>query len=166
MSEPFIAEIQIFAFDFPPRGWARCDGQVLPIAQNTALFALIGTTYGGNGITTFRLPDLRGRRALHRDAAFPQGQQAGSEQTTLTVDQLGPHTHDAVAQSAAGTSATPEGDVWARSGTTQYGSVAGATLDPEAIGLTGGGLPHDNLPPFLATNYCIALQGVFPSRSN
>jgi microcystin-dependent protein len=165
MSIPFLAEIRIFSFNFAPKGWARCDGQLLPINQNQAMFSLLGTTYGGNGITTFALPDLRGRRPLHPGQGITEGQSAGEEAVTLTEAEIGAHTHPANAQSAAGTSPTPQGDVWAGSQSNQYGSPAAVTMDPATIAPSGGSSPHDNLSPYLTLTYCIALQGVFPSRN-
>lgn len=170
MSTPFIGEIRLFGFGFPPRGWALCEGQLLPISQNQALFSLLGTTYGGNGTTDFALPDLRGRVPLHhgQGPGFPSyvlGQQGGVEEVTLTIDQLGPHSHLSAAQSGAGTSASPFGDVWARSEVAQYGTPAAASMDPAAVSPVGASQPHDNLAPYLTLNYCIALQGIFPSRS-
>lgn len=165
MTTPFIAEIRIFPMNFAPKGWAMCNGQVLPISQNTALFAILGFTYGGNGTNTFALPDLRGRRPLHFSPAIPEGQSAGEETVTLTEGQIGAHSHLANAESAGGTSPTPQADVWAGSQGNQYGSPAAVTLDPATIAPSGSSFPHDNLSPYLTLNYCIALQGIFPSRN-
>jgi microcystin-dependent protein len=165
MSIPFVAEIRIFSFNFAPRGWAMCNGQLLPINQNQALFSLLGTTYGGDGRVTFALPDLRGRRPLHPGQGISEGQFAGEEAVTLAAAEIGAHTHLANARSAAGNSPTPQGDVWAGSQSNQYGSPAAVTMDPATIASSGGSSPHDNLSPYLTLNYCIALVGIFPSRN-
>lgn len=166
MSEPFVGEIRPFSFGFAPRGWATCDGQLLPINQNQALFALLGTMYGGDGRTTFALPDLRGRAAMHVAQAHPQGQSAGTESVTLTVAQVPPHSHAAMASAAQGTQASPAGKFWAQdsSGNVIFSSAGNALLAAGAIGTEGAGQPHPNMQPYLTVSYCIALQGIFPSR--
>lgn len=171
--EPFLGEIDLVAFGFAPKGWAFCAGQILPINQNQALFALLGTTYGGDGQITFALPDLRGRRAIGLGQGpglqnYSLGQTGGEETVTLTLAQLPSHTHSAQAFSGLGAAAGPGANFWASqsqvflysnapSGTT---SMAGA-----AIGAAGGSQPHDNMPPYLVLNYIIALQGIFPSQN-
>ncbi|MBU0550814.1 tail fiber protein [Myxococcota bacterium] len=167
--EPFLGEIRIFGGNFAPRGWALCDGQFLPINQNQALFSLLGTMYGGDGRTTFALPDLRGRAAMHMGegpglSARPQGQRGGAEQVTLTVQQIPSHRHglpisDAPSQGApqGAAAATTRGEGYAPMG--QPISM-GAALDAQ-----GGGLGHENMGPYLTLNYIIALQGIFPPRS-
>jgi microcystin-dependent protein len=173
MSEPFIGEIRIFGFNFPPLGWAFCDGQLLPISQNTALFSLLGTFYGGNGVQTFALPDLRGRVAI----AFGQGNSlspynigdvGGAESVTLNENQLPAHSHIAAGSQGGGNSLVPTDCVWsadAAGGSAPYSNAApNVSLSTNAIGTTGQNLPHENRPPFLALNFCIALQGIFPSR--
>ena len=169
--EPFLGEIMMFAGNFAPRGWALCNGQLLPIAQNTALFSLLGTTYGGNGQTTFALPDLRGRAPIHvgqgpglSDRVL--GQYGGEETHTLTWNEMPNHSHPAYAHAENGTSDTPTGLLPARNpaGVPQYAAGADVTMSPEAIGNAGGGQPHDNMQPYLVINFCIALQGVFPSQ--
>jgi len=171
-ADPFIGEIMIFAGNFAPRGWAFCEGQLLPIAQNTALFSLLGTTYGGNGQTTFALPDLRGRAPIHpgQGPGLPNyvlGEVAGEPTHTLIATEMPMHTHAARADSANGTSDTPTGLVPSRNpaGIPAYGSGTAATLAPTAIDIAGGSQPHNNMPPYLAINYCICLEGIFPSRS-
>lgn len=170
--EPLLGSIMLFAGTFAPRGWAFCDGQLLPISQNQALFSIIGTVYGGDGRTTFALPDLRGRAPIGPRQGpgltnRPLGSRSGNESTTLTVGNLPSHTHTLNASSAPGTSSTPNGGVPAvnRDGILHYGSTADATLSSGAISPTGSNQPIDNMPPVLALNYCIAIQGVFPSRS-
>lgn len=172
MSEPFIAEIRIFGFNFAPRGWAFCNGQFLPISQNTALFALLGTTYGGDGRTTFALPDLQSRAPMHRGSGpglTPRslGESAGADRVTLTPSQMPLHGHlmrtnsgNADSQSASGTFLATE------IGPAQmYAPAGAANMAGDAIGVSGGGQAHPNLQPFLAMNFCIALQGIFPSRN-
>ena len=169
-TEPFLGEIGIFSGNFPPRGWAFCDGQLLPINQNQALFALLGTTYGGNGRTTFALPDLRGRMPIHGGQGNglsnrTLGEAGGAETHTLRTEEMPAHAHAAGAASGAGTSASPKGNVWAGSvrRDNQYAGGGDAVMKPDAVAASGGGRPHENMPPYLALSYVIALQGVFPS---
>lgn len=168
---PFIGEIMMFAGNFAPTGWALCNGQLLSIAQNTALFSLLGTTYGGNGQTTFALPDLRGRAPIHFGQGpglsnYSQGQLAGEENHTLLATEMPTHTHVARADAANGTSDTPTGMFPARTpgGTPAYGAGSAAQLASTFLATTGGSQPHNNMQPYLVINYCIALTGVFPSR--
>lgn len=169
MSEPFLAEIRIFAGNFAPRGWAFCNGQLLPIAQNTAVFSLLGTTYGGNGQTTFALPDLRGRVPVHPGqgpglSVFDLGQVGGAESTTLTVNQMPAHSHVAGATQVASTASRPSGNVPAAGGA--YGTPPdGSALNSAFIRNTGGNQPFDTHQPYLGLNFIIALQGIFPSRN-
>ena len=173
MADPFVAEIRIFPFNFAPRGWAWCDGQLLPLSQNTALFSLLGTTYGGNGKSNFALPDLAGRAAMHPGqgpglSLRDLGETGGSETVTLLESEIPSHTHNLTAQGAPGDSATPEGNAYARViGATPYQPPAGAPLVQmavEALPPAGGDQPHNNLQPFLTFYFNIALQGVFPPR--
>ena len=163
MAEPFLAEIRIMSFNFAPKGWAQCGGQLLPINQNQALFALLGTTYGGNGQTTFALPDLRGRGPLHFGAGFALGEKQGEEFHTLSIAEMPQHIHGAQAVNHPGRSVTPAGNYLAahRGG---YSDASGASLQPGTVGGTGGSQAHENRPPFAVLNFCIALQGIFPSR--
>lgn len=171
--EQFLGEIGIVAFNFAPRGWALCNGQLLPINQNQALFALLGTTYGGDGRTTFALPDLRSRIPLHFGqgpglSSYSLGEVGGAEAVALTVAQLPRHSHAAQGASGAGSSSGPTGQVWAGSvlNDTPYrsGGVPTATMAAGAITATGGGQGHENRQPYLTLNFIIALVGVFPSR--
>jgi microcystin-dependent protein len=171
MSDPFLGEIRLFPYTFAPRGWAFCNGQVMSIAQNTALFALIGTTYGGDGRTTFALPDLRGRVAVSSGqadglSAYETGQVGGVESVTLTEDEMPTHRHRVSVNNASSDSGKPNNRFLGRvSGGTAYaGTSNGKTLNPGAIAGSGGGQPHENRPPHLALNYCIALEGIFPAR--
>lgn len=167
MDEPFIGEIRPFAFGFPPKGWASCDGQSLLIAQNAALFSLLGTMYGGDGRTTFALPDLRGRAGIHPNPAHTQGTRGGTEGVALTTAQIPLHSHTANCSSVLGTQTSPSGKFWAQDsdGNVVFSNTGGATMAAAAIGNTGQSQPHPNMQPYLVVNYCIALQGIFPSRS-
>jgi len=170
---PFLGEIQLVAFNFAPQGWAFCNGQLLSISQNTALFSLLGTTYGGDGVTTFALPNLQGRVPLHFGAGqglSPRnlGQLGGEEAVTLTAAQMPAHSHSANCHPAAGDGNTPVNKYWSKDLGTQsgtYHSTGGAAMNPGALSNAGEGRPHDNMPPFLGLNFIIALQGIFPSRS-
>ncbi|GAB3399764.1 tail fiber protein [Schumannella luteola] len=170
MDQPFIGQITLFAGPFAPKNWAFCNGQLLPINQNQALFSLLGTTYGGNGVQTFGLPDLRGRIALHwgqrpGGASRTWGESGGEVGHTLTVPELPGHTHVAAASSAAGTAASPADAVWAAGAKPAYATSAGAAqLSGAAVSATGGNQPHENRPPELALSYIIAINGIFPSR--
>ncbi|MFZ5822958.1 MAG: phage tail protein [Bacillota bacterium] len=163
MAEPFIGEIRAFSFDFEPHGWAFCDGRLLSIAQNTALFSILGTTYGGDGRTTFGLPDLRGRAPVHVGDTVRLGQASGEETHTLSVAELAAHTHGAAASKAAAQLPSPAGNLWADL-SHAYGTSHNAEMHPSAIGQTGAGEAHENMQPYLATNFCIALVGIFPPR--
>ncbi len=172
MSEPFLAEIRIYPYNFAPRGWAFCQGQLLSISQNTALFSLLGTTFGGNGISTFGLPDLQGRVAVHVGqgnglSPYTLGQKAGTETVTLSSLQLAPHPHPANCLDANGNQYQPNGGVWAKDAglNPQYGKTkAAGTMAANIIGPAGNNQPHANIQPYLAMNYCIALVGLYPTR--
>ena len=174
--EPFIAEIRMFAGNFAPRGWAFCDGQLLPISENQALFSLVGTIYGGDGRTTFALPDLRGRAPVHAGQGpgltnRRLGENGGAEAVFLTINEMPSHNHHAIsnADSTVATSDKPTDALPARNAgaTPQYGENANSTLNANSIsiGQTGGNQPHPNMQPFLTINYIIALQGIYPSRN-
>lgn len=182
MSEPFIGQIQMFGFNFNPRGWANCDGQLLSIAQNSALFSLLGTTYGGDGRTTFGLPDLRGRAPIHtgQGAGLTNrqlGSRSGSERVTLTEAQLAAHDHTASSVANAvvpgGNSNDANNNFWADdigvSSGTYHTGPANASMNAAAVTTTvnnaGGGQSHENMQPFLTVRFCIALTGIFPSRN-
>lgn len=172
MSEPFIAEIKIFAGNFAPRNYAFCDGQLLPIAQNTALFSLVGTTYGGDGRTTLGLPNLQGRAPMHAGTGpgLPSrrlGERGGVETVTLTEAQMPSHTHAVSAVNLLGDRSNPEGNALARSvGGNAYGpSTNLVPLADAALPPAGGGNLHNNMQPFLTMNFIIALQGIFPTRN-
>lgn len=171
-AEPYIGEIMMFAGNFPPRNWAFCDGQLMAIAQNTALFSILGTTYGGNGMTTFALPDLRGRFPIHpgQGPGLPNhvlGEVGGSPTTTLLVNNLPAHNHPAMGQTGNGTSDVPTGLLPARdpSGSPRYGGTANATMAATAIGNTGGSQPFSTMPPYLGISFCICLYGIYPPQN-
>lgn len=170
-SEPYLGEIIAVPYNFAPRGWAFCQGQLLSIAQNQALFALLGTTYGGNGVNTFALPDLRGRSALSSGQGpglsnYTLGQNGGEESVTLLVSQMPAHNHTVQASTAIGNQASPAGNAWAAQGRAPiYSATANTTMSPGSTSLAGGSQPHDNRSPYLTLNYVIALQGIFPSRN-
>ena len=176
MADPFVAEIRIFPFNFAPKGWAFCNGQLLPISQNTALFSLLGTTYGGDGKSTFALPDLQGSAPMHPGqgqglSLRDLGEIGGTETVTLLNSEMPVHAHGVGrASTAGGDSVLPQGCVWAQSGAGR-GSAALYIAGPAtgkvnqfSLAPTGGSLPHNNMQPYLTLNFCIALQGVFPAR--
>jgi microcystin-dependent protein len=171
MAEPYLGEIQMFGGNFAPRGWMFCNGQLLPIQNNEALFALIGTTYGGDGTTTFALPDLRGRAPIHQGfgggASYVIGQAAGTETVTLLASDMPAHTHGLQASTAPATSTDPAGRSLASSTALDAYTSSGDALvamNVAAIGNAGNGLPHENMAPYVAINFIIALEGIFPSR--
>jgi microcystin-dependent protein len=167
VSEPFVGQISSFAFSFAPKGWASANGQILPINQNQALFALLGTQYGGDGIRTFALPNLQGRVAVHNGGAFVIGETGGAEFVTLTTSQLPAHSHTVNCNKNAGTQASPGGNLWAAdgAGNAPYSNGGGTALAGGAIAPVGGSQAHNNVAPLLVVNFCIALVGIFPSRN-
>lgn len=167
MATPYLSELRIFSFNFAPKGWALCNGQTLSIQQNTALFSLLGTTYGGNGTTNFLLPNLQGQVPMHYGNGFPQGQAAGEANHTLTVNEMPAHTHSLLASSNGPTVNTPANNFFAsNTGSLPYSAAtANESMAATAIGNAGGAQPHNNMSPYLVLNICIALQGIFPSRN-
>jgi microcystin-dependent protein len=168
MGTPFLSEIKICAFNFAPQGWAFCNGQLLPISQNQALFSLLGTTYGGNGQTTFALPNLQGRAPIHTGSGHTLGEVAGQYNHTLTQAEMPAHSHFFNATTGSSTTNTPSNAVGlsTSSGSSLYGPPQNlVTMDPGALASVGGGQPHSNQSPYLVLNFCIALQGVFPSQN-
>jgi len=176
MASPFVAEIRIFGFNFAPTGWAMCDGQILPISQNTALFSLLGTTYGGDGKSNFALPNLQGTAPLQQGqgpglSLRDLGESGGEQTATLLTTEIPSHSHTALANTVGAQVATPGGNTWAPPGAgrglTIYDSGAGSApqMNLQALADTGGNLPHNNMPPYLTLNFCIALQGIFPPRT-
>ncbi|HEY8188705.1 MAG TPA: tail fiber protein [Pyrinomonadaceae bacterium] len=177
MSEPFLAEIKIFSFNFAPKGWAMCNGQLLPINQNQALFSLLGTTYGGNGQTNFALPNLQCKAPIHEDNTFTLGQAGGEFAHTVTMSELPTHPHTFTANSCVGSATAnanvgdPTGAYWANDGKTAYSTadpnnpINTGAMHPSTVSNVGGSQPHTNMQPFLTLNFCIALQGIFPSQN-
>jgi microcystin-dependent protein len=166
MAEPFLAEIRIVSFVFAPKGWALANGQFMPINQNQALFSLLGTTYGGNGQTTFALPDLRGRVPMHVGNGHILGEKGGEQAHTLTINELPAHTHVAQASTNNASDQTAAGNVLGVVPGRLYTDVANlTTLSPSTITSVGGSQAHLNMQPFLTVSYCIALQGIFPSQN-
>ena len=169
MSDPYIGEIKIVSFTYPPRGWAFCNGQILPIAQNQALFSILGTMYGGNGVTTFALPNLQGRVPVHQginQGTYTVGQAAGEVAHTLTINEMPAHVHPPVAQSTASAPGiSPSGAIWATAPSEAFAPAPNTPMNPAAVANTGGSQPHPNQPPYLVLNFAIALVGIFPSRN-
>jgi microcystin-dependent protein len=175
MDNNYLGEIRIFSGNFAPKGWAFCNGQLLPINQNQALFAILGTVYGGDGVTTFALPDMRGRIALHwgsnQGGVYNLGQKAGTENVTLTTAQMPAHIHPVMASNTIGTSGTPSGNLLGISkdndgnGFPMYATTANTTMNANAVGVTGGSQPHENRQPSMAITFIVALTGIFPSRN-
>jgi microcystin-dependent protein len=165
MTDPYLGEIRMFAGNFAPVGWEFCQGQLVPISENDALYALLGTTYGGDGVDTMGLPNLASRVPVHQGSGYPLGQSGGAESVTVTVPQLPAHSHTQLASSAAATSASPTNQVPAVWADAQYSTApANAALATTALTAAGGSQPHDNMPPYLCVNFIIAVQGVFPSQ--
>lgn len=175
MSEPFLGQLMIVGFNFPPRGWAFCDGQILPISQNQSLYSLLGTTYGGDGRTTFALPDLRSRRPIHVGhgpglSNYSWGQRGGAETVTLTTSQIPSHNHTLNAYGNDADALSPANHVWAKDPTGSIATYSNSTtaahvpMNANSVSAAGGSISHTNLQPFIALYFCIALQGIFPSR--
>lgn len=174
MADPFVAEIRIFPFNFAPKGWAFCDGQLMPISQNTALFSLLGTTYGGDGKSTFALPDLEGRAPMHPGqgpglSLHDLGETGGSETVTLLASEIPAHSHAVMAAASPGNLNAPGSDrgiARSQGGSAYIADTSGlVTMAPQALTPAGASLPHNNMMPYLTFNFNIALQGVFPPRS-
>ncbi len=165
MSQPFLGEIKIFSFNFPPKGWAFCNGQILAINQNQALFSLLGTTYGGDGRTTFALPNLQGCVPFHMGTSFAWGQRGGEVAHTLNISEMPAHNHVPVGSSNNASVTTPAGNLWASVSGGGYMSASNVSMNPASVMPVGGNQPHDNMSPYLVLNFCIALQGIFPSRN-
>ena len=162
MGTPYLGEMRIFSFNFPPKGWALCNGQLLPINQNQALFSILGTTYGGDGRVNFALPNLQGRVPVHAGNGISLGQSAGEAIHTLIQSEVPQHTHAAYGNSAPASLGSPAGNVWA-TGSAAYSPTPNVAMNPQCITTVGGSQAHENRSPFLTLNICIALQGIFPS---
>lgn len=173
--DPFVAEIRVFPFNFAPKGWAFCDGQLLPISQNTALFSLLGTTYGGDGKSNFALPDLQGRAPMHPGqgpglSLHDLGETGGSETVSLLESEIPAHSHAAVVSTQTAQQFGPAGTLWAGGGLAAPPTFGPAntnvvTMSDQALAPSGGDQPHNNMQPYLTLNFCIAMQGVFPPRT-
>jgi microcystin-dependent protein len=166
MPQPFLSEIKIVSFNYAPRGWALCNGQFLPINQNQALFSLLGTRYGGNGQTTFALPNLRGQVPIHTGNGHTLGEQAGSTSVTINIQQLPTHLHQWQGVAANGTSTTPNGNLYAKASTNLYNAAQNLqAFSPDIEDPVGGSQPHNNMAPYLTVSFIICLSGIFPSQS-
>lgn len=165
MATPYLSEIKIMSFNFPPKGWALCNGQLLPINQNQALFSLLGTTYGGDGRVNFALPNLQGRSPNHVGQGLVLGQLGGEQAHVLTISEATTHTHSAAASSSKSDSFVPTGN-YLGAADNFYAPLADATpLPPATLAITGGSQPHENMQPYLVLSFCIALQGIFPTQN-
>ena len=164
MSEPFLGEIKMISWNFPPKGWAFCNGQLLPINQNQALFSILGTTYGGDGIRTFGLPNLQGRSPLHVGNGIVLGELGGEAAHTLNISELPAHNHVPVAMPIAASTGVSANNTWANN-QGAYAQSQNASMNPQCLGNTGGSQPHNNLSPYLVLNFVVALQGIFPSQN-
>lgn len=165
MSEPFISEVKIVSFNFAPKGWALCNGQLLSINQNQALFSLLGTTYGGDGRVNFALPNLQGRIPIHVGNGHTLGEVGGQENHTLITQEMPAHTHTISASNAAPNQGTPAGSMWANNSGAYSSASTDSSMNPASISNAGGNQPHTNIQPYLVLNFIIALVGIFPSQS-
>jgi len=167
MAEPFIGEIRLMGFDYAPRDWAQCNGQLLDIYQNFTLYALLGTAFGGDGQNTFALPDLRGRAIVHAGWGYYRGMKGGLERVPLALTQVGSHTHAVKATPEDANQAGPGGNAFSKASVNIFNQDSGSSsnLTTQALGSTGGNVPHENMQPSLVLNYCIAMDGIFPTRS-
>jgi microcystin-dependent protein len=164
---PYLGQIMMVSFNFAPKGWAQCNGQLMAISQNQALFSILGTTYGGNGVTTFALPNLQGRTPLHMGGNFTLGQQGGEVAHTLNISETPTHQHPVIGSSLAATASDPAGAYLATAGVTSFGpsGAVNTAMAPATVTAAGGSQPHENQSPFQVLVFVIALQGIFPSRS-
>ena len=166
MSEPYVGEIRLFGFGTVPRGWARCDGQILQINTNQALYSILGATYGGNGSSTFALPDLRGRVPVHVSSSITLGKKAGEEVHVLTTNEMPAHTHVVNCSSVGATLKEATGNAWGTSTNNIYSvNQLNTNMNAQALSATGNSQPHQNMQPYTVANYCIALVGIYPSRN-
>jgi microcystin-dependent protein len=165
VSEPFLSEIRAFSFGFAPKGWELCNGQLLPIRQYQALFSLLGTTYGGDGVNTFALPNLQGSVPLHLGTGLKLGARGGESAVTLIAGQIPAHSHTPVASSNAASVSDPLNAFWATTGNPAYAPTSDVGLAPQAIGQAGSSQAHPNMSPYLVLSFCIAVNGIFPPRN-
>lgn len=164
MSEPFLGEIKIISWNFPPKGWAFCNGQLLPINQNQALFAILGTTYGGDGIQTFGLPNLQGRTPVHVGNGISLGEMGGEATHTLIISEIPAHTHVPVGATGAASSG-PSGNLWTTSNLKPYAGSGGTAMNPACVSATGNNQAHQNMSPYMVLNFIVALSGIFPTQN-
>jgi microcystin-dependent protein len=165
MSEPFLGEIKIISWNFPPKGWTFCNGQLLPINQNQALYSILGTTYGGDGMRTFGLPDLQGRTPMHIGNGIVLGEKGGETAHTLNISELPAHNHVPVGSKATASVHPPAGNLWANGNELIYTATPNNAMNPADVLPVGGNQPHENMSPYLVLNFIIALQGIFPSQN-
>ncbi len=165
MSEPFLGEVKIISWNFPPKGWTFCNGQLLPINQNQALFSILGTTYGGDGRVTFALPNLQGRSPLHVGNGIVLGELGGESAHTLNISELPAHNHVPVGSKNSPSAASATGNIWSTFAINEFNSTPDSAMNPASILPTGGSQPHENMSPYLVLNFIIALQGIFPSQN-
>lgn len=165
MSEPFLGEIKIISWNFPPKGWTFCNGQLLPINQNQALFSILGTTYGGDGRQTFGLPNLQGRMPVHVGNGINLGEIGGETAHTLNISELPAHNHVPVGSKNPPSQASAAAALWSTFAANEFNSTSDSAMNPQCIGPTGGNQPHENMSPYLVLNFIIALQGIFPSQN-
>jgi microcystin-dependent protein len=165
MSEPFLGEIKIISWNFPPKGWTFCNGQLMPINQNQALFSILGTTYGGDGMQTFGLPNLQGRSPFHVGNGIVLGQMGGETNHTLNISEIPAHNHVPVGSSSNPSAPSAAGNLWATGNAQVFSGTPNAAMNPACVSATGGNQPHENMSPYLVLNFIIALQGIFPSQN-
>lgn len=165
MSEPFLGEVKIISWNFPPKGWTFCNGQLLPINQNQALFSILGTTYGGNGQTTFALPNLQGRSPVHVGDGIVLGEVGGETAHTLNISEMPAHNHAPVGSTAAASSPSIAGKLWTSNNANPFDPNFNTSMNPATVLAVGGSQPHENMSPYLVLNFIIALQGIFPSQN-
>jgi microcystin-dependent protein len=165
MSEPFLGEVKIISWNFPPKGWAFCNGQLLPINQNQALFSILGTTYGGDGRVNFGLPNLQGRTPVHVGNGIVLGDRGGETAHTLNISELAAHSHAPVGNSAQATLSGPSGNLWGSDSSNPFNQTSNVAMNPACVLPTGGNQPHENMSPYLVLNFIVALQGIFPSQN-
>lgn len=165
MSEPFLGEVKIISWNFPPKGWAFCNGQLLPINQNQALFSILGTTYGGDGRVNFALPNLQGRSPVHVGSGISLGEIAGETAHTLTISEMPAHVHTPAGSASAPSAPGATGNLWATGNAPVYAGAADSAMRNTCVTPTGGSQPHENMAPYLVLNFIIALQGIFPTRN-
>jgi len=165
MSEPFLGEIKIISWNFPPKGWTFCNGQLLPINQNQALFSILGTTYGGDGRVNFGLPNLQGRTPVHVGNGIVLGERGGETSHTLSISELPAHNHVPVGSSNTATDPSPAANTWPQDPNKPFAPTPNTAMSPQCIPAVGGNQPHENMSPYLVLNFIIALQGIFPSQN-